>query len=150
LVQVAEGGEAFGRAGPVEGRGGGGRDSGVVGVGVEGSVAAEGDDNVRAELADALDDVCGELGEGREFEMGVLVVEHLVVVDAEDVAGGLELGASEVAQLGVGGVGGAMGAGLAVGETDDAGFDAALGGEGEGSSEGEAFVVGVGGDAEES
>ena len=97
LVGVAEGGEAFGRAGPVEGGGGGGGDCGVVGVGVEGAVAAEGDDDMGAELADSLDDVCGKFGQAGEFEVGVLVVEHLVVVDAEDVAGGGELGAAELA-----------------------------------------------------
>ena len=43
-----------------------------------------------------------------------------------------------------------MGAGLAVGEAEDAGFGVALGGEGERASEGEALVVGVGGNAEES
>ena len=43
----------------------------------------------------------------------------------------------------------AVGGGLAVGEADDGGFDAGFGGEHEGSAEGEAFVVGMGGDAEE-
>ena len=97
MVGVAEGGEAFGRAGPMEGRGGGGGDYGVVGVGVEGSVAAEGEDDVGAEVADALDYISCELGQAHKLEVGVLVVEHLVVVDAEEVAGGGELGATEVA-----------------------------------------------------
>ena len=150
LVRIAEGGEAFGGSGPVEGGGGGGGDGGVVGVGVEGAVSAEGEDDVGAELADALEDVGGQGGEGCEFQAAVLVLEHLVVADAEDVAGGSELGAAELGELGIGGVGGAVGSGLAVGETEDAGVDAPLGGEGESSTEGEAFVVGVGGDAEQS
>jgi len=39
--------------------------------------------------------------------------------------------------------------GLAVREAEDGGFDGTVGGEGEGAAEGEAFVVGVGGDEEE-
>ena len=129
-VEFAEGGEALGRAGPVEGGGGYGGDDGVVGVGVDGAVAAEGDDDVGAEDADALDEVAGEVGEAGELELAVLVVEDLVVADAEDLAGGGELGAAELAELGGGGGGAAVGAGAAVGEADEAGFDAALGGAG--------------------
>jgi hypothetical protein len=150
LIKVAEGGEAFGRAGPVEGRSGGGRDGGVVGVGVEAAVAAEGEDDVGADAADALDEGGGEGGERAEFELAVVVVEEFVVVDAEDAAGGGELGAAEKAEFMGGGGGAAVGAGAAVGEAEDAGFDAALGCESEGSAEGKTFVVGVGGDAEKS
>ena len=147
-VEVAEGGVALGGAGPVKGGGGYGGGNGVVGVGVEGAVAAEGDDDVGAEDADALDQVAGEVGEAGELELAVLVVEDLVVVDAEDVAGGVELGAAELAELGGGGSGAAVGACAAVGEAEDAGFDAALGGESKSAAEGKAFVVRVSCDAE--
>ena len=63
-----------------------------------------------------------------ELELRVLVVEQLLVGDIEDAAvEGGELGASHLAQLGVGGCGAPMRlvAGLAVGEADDRGFDAA-------------------------
>jgi hypothetical protein len=152
-VERAEGGEALGRAGPVEGGGGGGGDGGVVGVSVGAAVHAEGEDDVGADVADAGDKFGGHLGEVGELEFAVEVevgvVEELVVVDVEDGAGGGELGAAEMAEFGGGLGGAAIGAGGAFGEADDAGFDAALGGEGEGSAEGKAFVVGVGDDAEE-
>jgi hypothetical protein len=147
-VEVAEGGEAFGGSGPVEGGGGDGGGNGVVGVGVEGSVAAEGEDDLGAEGANALDEVAGEVGVAGELELAVVVVEDLVMADAEDVAGGGELEAAELAELEGRGGGAAVGAGAAVGEADDAGFDTALGGEGESTTEGKAFVVGMCGDAE--
>ena len=87
-VELAEGGEALGGAGPVEGRGGYRGGDGVVCVGVEGAVAAEGEDDVRAEEADALDEVAGEVGEAGELELAVLVVEDFVLPDAEEFAGG--------------------------------------------------------------
>jgi hypothetical protein len=120
----------------------------VVGVGVHGAVEAEGEDDVRADRADAFDDVACELGEGLELELAVLVVEDLVLGDAEDVAGGGELLAAQFAELFGGGCGAAIGAGLAVGEAEDVGFYAACGGEREGSAEGKALVVGVGDDQE--
>ena len=95
----------------MEGRGGYAGGDGVVGVGVDGAVAAEGEDDVRAR-ADALDEVAGEVGEVGELELAVLVVEDFVVGDAEDVAGGGELGAAKLAELGGGGGGAAVGAGL--------------------------------------
>src|SRR5215469_13312941 len=53
LPEVAASGDvALWVAGPVEGRGGGAGDCGVVGVGVEGAFAAEGDDDVRFQAAD--------------------------------------------------------------------------------------------------
>ncbi len=55
LEEWAEFGVALGGAGPVEGRGGSGGNYGVVGVGVECAVAAEGDDDVGADGADAFD-----------------------------------------------------------------------------------------------
>ena len=64
-------------------------------------------------------------------------------------ARGGELGAAHLAQLGGGGGGAAIGGGLAVGEADDGGLDAALGGEHECPAEAETLVVGMGGDAEE-
>ena len=125
----------------------------MVGVGVEAAVLAEGDDNVGLEVADAGDEFGGHLREDGELELAVLVevgvVEELVVVDAEDVAGGGELGAAKLAEFFVGRGGAAVGAGGAFGEADDAGFYALPGGEGEGTAEGEAFVVGMGDDAEE-
>ena len=143
------GGEAFGGGGPVEGGGGEEGDHGVVGVGVEGSVSAEGEDDVWLEVADALDEAAGGEGEVGVFELGVLVVEELVAGDAKDLAGGGELGAAHLAEvLGGGGVA-AVGGGLAVGETDDGGFGTLGGGEGEGATEGEALVVRMGDDAEE-
>ena len=147
-VEVPESGVALGRAGPVEGRGGYGGGNGVVGVGVDGAVAAEGDDDVRAEDANALDEVAGEIGEAGELELPVLIVEDLVLVDAKEFAGGGELGAAKLAEL-RGGLGGAViGAGAAVGDADEAGFNAALGGEGEGAAKGKALVVGMRRDAE--
>jgi len=148
-VQRAERGEAFGVRGPVEGGGGEGGDHGVVGVGVHGAIAAEGEDDGGLDAADAFDEEGGGGGEVSELELGVLVVEQLVVGDAEDLAGGDELDAAHAAEVGGGGGGAAVGGGLSVGEADDVGFDAGFGGEGEGAAEGEAFVVGVGGDAEE-
>ncbi len=146
-VEVAESGEAFGVAGPVEGRGGYGGGDGVVGVGVEAAVAAEGEDDVRAQGADALDEVAGEVREAGELELAVLVVEDLVFVNAEDVAGGGEFGAAKLAELGGGLSGAVIGAGAAVGDADEAGFNAALGGEGESATEGKTFVVGMRRDA---
>ena len=60
----------------------------MVGVGIDGAVSAEGEDDVRAEEADALDEVAGEVGVAGELELAVGVVEDLVVVEAEDVGGG--------------------------------------------------------------
>ncbi len=96
-VEFAESGEALGGAGPVEGCGGYGGGDGVVGVGVDGAVAAKGDDDVGAEDADALNEVAGEVGEAGELELAVLVVEDFMVADAEDLAGGSELGAAKLA-----------------------------------------------------
>ena len=149
LVGGAKEGEAFGGAGPMEGGGCSSGGDGVVGMGVEPAVAAEGEDDMGAEAANALNELSGDFGEWSEFELGVLVVEHFVVVNTEDVAGGGEFGAAELAELAIGGGGAAIGAGLAVGEAKDAGFDAAAGGEGKGAAEGEALIVGMGGDAEE-
>jgi hypothetical protein len=149
-VELAEGGVALGGAGPVEGCGGYGGGDGVVGVGVDGAVAAEGDDDVGAQGADALDEVAGEVGEAGELELAVLVVEDLVLVEAEEFAGGGEFGAAKLAELGGGGGGAVIGAGATVGEADEAGFDATLGGEGESSAEGKTFVVGMRCDAEKS
>ena len=148
-VRGAEGGEAFGRGGPVDGGGGEEGDHAVVGVGVAGAVAAEGEDDLGAIGADAFDKQGGGLGEVGELKLAVLVVEHLVVGDAEDRAGCGELGAAHLAQLGGGGGGAAIGGGLAVGEAEDGGLDATLGGEHQCSAEAEALVVGMGGDAEE-
>ncbi len=140
---------AFGAGGPVDCGSRSGGDDGVVGVGVGRSVHAEGEHDVGAKDADALDEFSGELGEVSVLELGVVVVEHLVVVDAEDVAGCCELGAAELAEL-FGGVGvAAIGAGLAVGEAEDVGLDTAGCGECECATEGEALIVGVGDDAEE-
>lgn len=139
---------AFGVAGPVEGGGGDRRDYGVVGMGVQGTVAAEGEDDVRTEGADALDDFARELREVREFQLAVLVVEDFVVLDAEDAAGSGELGTAELAELLVGFGVTAVAAGGAGGEAEGGDFDAAIGGKGEGATKGEAFVVGVGEDAE--
>ncbi len=69
-------------------------------------------------------------------------------MDAEELAGGGEFGAAKLAELGGGGGGAVVGAGAAVGEADEAGFDAALRGLGESSTEGETFVVGMRCDAE--
>ena len=146
-VEVAESGEALGGAGPVEGCSGYRGGDGVVGVGVDSAVAAEGDDDLRAQGADALDEVAGEVGEAGEFELAVLVVEYLVLVDAEEFAGGGELGAANLAKLGGGGGGAVIGAGAAVGEADEAGFDAAAGGQGESATEGKTLVVGMRRDA---
>ena len=121
----------------------------MVGVGVECAVAAEGEDDVGAEGADAGNDVRGEGGERLLVELAVLVVEDFGMGDAEDFAGGGELSAAELAELFVGGGTAAIAAGGAGGEAEDGGFDAAIGGEGEGAPEGEAFVVGVGDDEEE-
>ena len=101
------------------------------------------------EAADVRDEDAGEGVEGFERELAVVVVEDLVVGDAEDLAGGFELGAAGLAELLVGGGVAAVGGGLTVGEAEDGDFDAAGGVEREGSAEAEAFVVGVGGDAEE-
>ena len=68
--------------------------------------------------------------------------------DVEDFAGGEELRAAHLAEVLVGGGTDAIGGGLAVGEADDGGLNASLGGEHESTAEGEALVVGVGGDAE--
>jgi len=97
LEERAESGVALGVSRPVESGGGGGGDDCVVGVGVEGAVAAEGEDDVGAEDADAGDDFGGEFGEGFVFELAVLVVEEFVVGDAEDVAGVGELVAAKLA-----------------------------------------------------
>jgi len=96
-VEVAEGGDALGVAGPVEGCGGYAGGDGVVGVRVDGAVSAEGEDDVRAEEADALDEVAGEVGEAGEFELAVLIVEDFVMVDAEEFAGSGEFGAAKLA-----------------------------------------------------
>jgi hypothetical protein len=149
-VELAESGEALGRAGPVEGRGGYRGGDGVVGVGVDGAVAAEGDDDVGAEDADALDEVAGEVGEAGELELAVLVIEDFVVADAEEFAGGGEFGAAKLAKLGCGLSGAVIGAGAAVGDADEAGFDAALGGLGESAAKGKALIVGMRSDAEKS
>jgi len=87
-VEVAESGESFGVAGPMEGCGGYRGGDGMVGVGIDGAVAAEGDDDVRADDSDALDEVSGEGGEAGEFELAVLIVEYFVAADAEEFAGG--------------------------------------------------------------
>ncbi len=99
--------------------------------------------------ADALDQFGGGGGEVGEFELGVLVVEQLMVGDVHDLAGGGELFAAHAAEVGGGGGGAAVGGGLAVGEAEDCGLDACFGGEHEGSAEGETFIVGVRGNAEE-
>jgi hypothetical protein len=152
-VELADADEAFGRAGPVEGGGGGGTDAGVVGVGVKSAIHAEGDDDVGAEVADADHELSGDFGEGGELDFTVLVevgvVEEFVVVDAEDVAGGGEFGAAELAELSVGFGGAAVGAGRAFGEADDGGLNATVCGEGKGTAKGEAFVVGMGDNAEQ-
>ena len=142
-VELAEGGEAFWGAGPVEGSGGYRGGDGVVGMGVEAAVAAEGEDDVGAEDADALDEVAGEVGEAGELELAVLVVEDFVLADAEEFAGGGELSAAKLAKLGGGGRRAVVRAGAAVGDADEAGFDAALGGQGERAAESKTFVVGV-------
>ena len=85
-VRGAEGGKALGRGSPVEGGGGEEADHAVVCVGVAGAVAAEGEDDLGAVGADALDEQGGGLGEVGELELAVLVVEDLVVGDAEDLA----------------------------------------------------------------
>jgi hypothetical protein len=63
------------------------------------------------------------------------------VGNAEDIAGGGELGAAHAAELFGGGGVAAVGRGLAVGEADDVGLDAAVSGEGQDASKGKAFVV---------
>ena len=148
-VDGAQVGEALGRGSPVEGGGGEEGDHAVVGVGVAAAIAAEGEYDLGAIGADAFDEQSGGLGEVGELELAVLVVEHLVVGDAEDIARGGELFAAHAAQLGGGGGGAAIGGGLAVGEAEDGGLDATLGGEHERPAEAEALVVGMGGDAEE-
>ena len=148
-VDGAEGGEALGRGGPVEGGGSEEGDHAVVGVGVAGAVAAEGEDDLGAVGADAFDEQGGGLGEVGELKLAVLIVQHLVMSDVEDIAGCGELFAAHAAQFGGGGGVASVGGGLAVGKTEDGGLDSPLGGEHERSAEAEALVVGMGGDAEE-
>ena len=89
------------------------------------------------------------VGEDFALELAVVVVEDLIVGDAEDLAGGFELGAAGLAELFAGGGVAAIRGRLTVSQAEDGDFDAARGVEREGSAEAEAFVVGVGADAEE-
>jgi len=139
---------ALGVAGPVEGRGGEGGNHGVVGVGVQGAITTEGEDDMRAEGADALDQLAGDLRKVGVLKFAVLVADNFVVLDAKNVAGGGELSAAEDAELFVGFSVATIAAGGAGGEADGGDFDAAVGCECECAAEGEAFVVGVGKDAE--
>jgi hypothetical protein len=83
---------------------------------------------VGLEAADAFDQLGGGLGEVGELELRVLVVQQLVVGDPEDAAGGGKLSAAHGAELGGGGGGAAIGSGLTIGEAEDGGFDAGVGG----------------------
>jgi len=121
----------------------------VVGVGVACAVASEGKDDLGAIGSDALDEQGRSLGEIDKFKLGILIVEHLVVGDVEDIAGGGEFGAAHAAQLGGGGGGAAVGGSLAISEADDGGLDTSLGGKHKRSAEAEALVVGMGCNAEE-
>jgi hypothetical protein len=121
----------------------------VVGVGVACAVAAEGEYDLGAIGADALYEQSRGLGEVGELELGVLIVEYLVMGDVEDIAGGGKFLAAHAAKFGGGGSGTAVGSGLAVGEAEDGGLDATLGGEHERTAEAEALVIRMGGDAEE-
>ena len=102
----------------------------MVGVGVQAAVAGEGKDYVGLEAADFFYEAAGSVGDVDVFELGVLIVEELGVGDAEDFAGGEEFCPAHLAEGLGGGCVAAVAGGLAVGEADDVGFDAAVGGEG--------------------
>ena len=71
----------------------------MVGVRVHRAVEAEGEDDLRLVVADALDEHCGGLGEVRELKLGVLIVQQLAMGDVEDLAGGGELGPAHLAEV---------------------------------------------------
>jgi hypothetical protein len=98
--------------------------------------------------ADALDQLGRGVGEVGELKLAVLVVEQLVVGDAEDLARRGKLGPAHLAEVLAGGRVAAVGCGLAIGEADHGGLDAGFRGEHQRASEAEAFVVGMGGNAE--
>ena len=87
----------------------------MVGVGVQRTVRSEGEDDVGAEGADEGYQAAGGGGEVGVLEVSVLVVPGFVGGDAENVAGGGELGTADAAEVfGRAGVT-AIAGGLAVG-----------------------------------
>ncbi len=107
-------------------------------------------DIARRKQADALDDVSCKLREVAELELGILVVQQLVLLDAEHFAGGDELFAAHLAKLFAAGCCATVDGGLAVGEAESVDLNAALGGQRKCASEGKAFVVRVCEDAHQS
>ena len=146
--EFAEAGVASGVRRPVEGCGGEGRDHGVVRVRIQRAVAAEGKDDVGLEAADAFNEERSGFGEVCVFELAVFVGEDFVVLDAEDLAGGGELGAAKLAEFFVGFCVAAVAACGAGGKADGGDFDTGVGGKGERSTKGEAFIIRMGEDAE--
>ena len=73
-----------------------------------------------------------------------------MVLDAEHGATGGELSTAQLAQLFAAGGGSAITAGLAIGEAEDGDLDATVGGERKSAAEGEALIVRMCGDAEQS
>jgi len=120
----------------------------VVCVGVLATIAAECEDDLRAIGSDSFDEQGGGLRESGEFELSVLVVEHFVVGDVEDLARSGKLCSAHAAQLCGSGGGATISGGLTVGKAEDGGFDAAFGGQHECSAKAEALVIGMGGNAE--
>jgi len=123
-------------------------DHGVVGVRVYCAIAPEGEHDVGFPSADTLDQHGRSGGEIGKLELPILVVENLAMVDVEDFARGDELVAPELAKVFVRFGSDPVGGGLAVGKADDRGLDARLMGEHQSAAKAEAFVVGVGGNAE--
>jgi len=143
-------GVAVGAGGPLERDGGEKPGHAVVGMGGDEAFGAEGEDDVGAQGADGADDVSGDGGEVLGIESAVVVVEHLAVGNAEVMAGGGELLAADGLEAFVIGGAAAVDGALSGGKTDHGAVDARLGILGQDSAEAAGFIVGMGGDTEQS
>lgn len=143
-VDWAERREALGQRCPLEGGGRQEGDHGVICMGVGRPVAPERKDDVWPIAADAFDQKGSGLGKVDELHLSVVVIEHLGMRDAENLAGSGKLPATHEPQLGRRGCCAAVGGSLAIGEANNRGFDACFGSEHKRSAESEALIIGVG------
>ena len=138
-----------GARGPLEG--GRGEQSGhaVIGVGGDEALGPEGDDHVRAQGAQGLNELAGDSEKVGAVEGAIGVVEHLAMGDTEVMAGVGKLPASDGLESFIVGGASAVGGALSGGEAEDGALDAQVGIAGQDSTEGAGFVVGMGGHTEQ-
>ena len=141
-------GEAVAAGGGLEGEGGKDAGHGVVGMTGEPAFGAEGEDEVRPELAYAEYNVRDRANEGSASEAGIGIIEHFAG-GAEHAAGVGEFAATHGGEFFVGLSRAAIAGGGARGEAEDVDLGATGRVECQGPAEAAGFVVGMRSDHQE-